>query len=133
MNVLVDSTIWSLALRRKIAESRESSELTQLIRRGEARLIGAVRQEVLSGISSDERFVALRDRLRSFPDLPLTQVHYERAAIYCNLCRTRGIQGSPTDFLLCAASVAYRFSIFTTDKDFGRYADHLPIQLHDLK
>jgi predicted nucleic acid-binding protein len=132
MTVLVDSTIWSLALRRKIAESRESSELARLVQRGEVRLIGAVRQEVLSGVSSDERFVALRDRLRSFPDLPLTQVHYERAAHYCNLCRARGIQGSPTDFLICAASVMHRFSIFTTDKDFEHYSKHLPIQIHEV-
>jgi predicted nucleic acid-binding protein len=129
MSVLVDSTVWSLALRRTTADSPEAKLLAAVIAHGEARIIGAVRQEVLSGIRTPEQFARVRDRLAPFPDLPLSETHYVRAAEFYNACRSRGVQGSATDFLICAAAQSHRLSIFTTDADFTRYAAHLPIRL----
>jgi len=76
MNVLVDSSVWSLALRRKTAglnatEKFIVAELSELVREGRARLIGLVRQELLSGIKTTEQFEKLRLHLRSFPDEPI--------------------------------------------------------------
>ena len=55
MNVLVDTSIWSLALRQNIESLNTTekflvAELSELIREGRARLIGLVRRELLSGI-----------------------------------------------------------------------------------
>ncbi len=46
---------------------------------------------------------------------------------------SKGVQGSNTDFLLCALSVRYDLAIFTIDEDFKNYAKHLPIRLHVLR
>ncbi|MGB7157173.1 MAG: PIN domain-containing protein [Tepidisphaeraceae bacterium] len=129
MSVLVDSTIWSLALRRKTAAAPEVDLLRRLVRRDEARIIGAVRQEVLSGIRSQADFIIIRDRLRAFPDITLAEKHHERAAEFYNTCRTHGVQGSSTDFLICAVADMEQMQVFTTDDDFERYARHLPIDL----
>nr|AGS54022.1 PilT-like protein [uncultured bacterium contig00204]AGS54417.1 hypothetical protein [uncultured bacterium contig00180] len=51
------------------------------------------------------------------------------AAEYSNICRKNGIQGSPTDFLLCAIACRYNMEIFTEDKDFLNYKKYLPIKL----
>lgn len=71
-----------------------------------------------------------RERLAAFPDLPLATEDYVTAATVLNLCRAQGVQGSTTDFLICAAAVRHRLAIFTTDADFALFAAHLPIVLH---
>lgn len=131
MIVLVDTSVWSLAFRRSQAqEVPEAAELATLIRHGKAGLIGPVRQEILAGIKSTDRFELLRERLRAFPDIPMNTGDFELAAEFFNACRAKGIQGSNTDFLISAAAVRRRFSIFTTDQDFSRFARVLPIHLH---
>jgi predicted nucleic acid-binding protein len=131
VNVLVDTPVWSLALRRrKDHESPVRRELEELIAEGRAVVIGPIRQELLSGVKAPEQFELLRGRLRAFPDLPLTTADYEDAASFFNQCRSRGIQGSNTDFLLCAVSRSRDLAILTTDRDFQQYAHVLPITLH---
>ena len=131
MKVLVDTSVWSLALRRaKRVDDSTTGELAELIREGRVVLLGAVRQELLSGIKIKPQFELVQDRLRAFPDLPLESADYEEAATAFNRCRGRGIQGSNTDFLICAAAVRRDLAIYTTDLDFAQYAKVLDLQLH---
>jgi predicted nucleic acid-binding protein len=134
MTVLVDTPIWSFAYRRVKRSAREQlfvDELVQLIRLEQVVLIGAICQEVLTGIRDTRQFESVRTTLRGFPVLPLTVADYESAAALHNHCRRRGIQGSPTDFLICAASLRYDASVFTTDADFDRYITSAAIKLHN--
>jgi len=74
MKVLVDTCIWSLALRRRKkppAEERIISRLEELIEELRVVLVGPVRQEVLSGIRNESQFTKVQNRLRAFEDLPL--------------------------------------------------------------
>ena len=131
MNVLVDTSVWSLALRRAHpSQDRHAHELSELISEGRASLMGPIRQELLSGIRAPAQFKTLRDHLRAFPDLELNAEDYEEAAHAFNLCRSKGIQGSNTDFLICAAASRRRMPILSTDDDFQDYARVLPISLH---
>jgi len=131
MKVLVDTSVWSLALRRgEQSESGPARELRNLIADYRVRIIGPIRQEILSGVREEGQFDELEARLSAFPDLPLTPEDHVAAARFFNLCRARGVQGSNTDFLICAVAVRHRLGIFTTDKDFALYANHLPIVLH---
>jgi len=132
MMVLVDTCIWSLALRRRcaLAQRPDRSEFEQLIRESRVQMVGAVRQELLSGIRVPRQFEVLRSHLQAFEDLQLETEDYETAARYFNLCREKGIQGSNTDFLLCAISARRDLSIFTVDNDFVRFARYLPLKLH---
>ncbi|MFP4101635.1 PIN domain nuclease [Coleofasciculus sp.] len=93
MNVIVDTSVWSLALRRNTLDDRTSivNVLRELIADGRVVLLGAIRQEVLSGIRYTEQFVELRDYLRAFPDLEITTKDYELAAEFFNTCRRQGI------------------------------------------
>ncbi len=132
MKVLVDTSVWSIALSRKTTVSKESitSALASLVEDGRVAMIGPVRQELLSGLKDPAQFERLREHLRAFPDLPLTTEDHEEAAAFFNECRNRGIQGSNTDFLICAVAVRNGLSIFTDDDDFGHFAKVLPISLH---
>jgi predicted nucleic acid-binding protein len=134
MLVLVDTPIWSLALRRtsKDLNSREqklASSLQDLIRDGRAQLIGPVRQELLSGIREEISFRKLRDQMRAFDEPNLEVADYEEAAYIHNRCRSRGIAGSSIDFLICAIAHRRSWEIFTTDRDFTRYAAAFPLRL----
>ena len=134
MKVLVDTPVWSLALRQKLREhTREQSlareALQELIEEGRAEIIGPVRQELLSGFRDDMEFQQLRDRLRRFEDTPLNREDYEEAARIHNQCRAAGISGSGVDFLICAVAARRQWQILTLDKDFERYARHTPIRL----
>lgn len=132
MKVIVDTSIWSLALRRQKGKPSPSvQELGNLIRDYRVQMLGPIRQEILSGIRSKAQFRKLKRHLDSFPDVPLIAEDYVRAAMFFNLCRSHGIQGSNTDFLICAVAVRNRYSLFTTDKDFVRFSRYIPIVLHE--
>lgn len=130
MNVLVDTSVWSLALRRNVSVHPVSARLEDLIVEGRAAIIGPVRQELLSGVKVDSQFELLKVKLRAFPDIELKTEDHEEAARFFNLCRTNGIQGSNTDFLICAVAARRELPIFTTDHDFDRFTRHIPISLY---
>ena len=135
MNVLVDTSVWSLALRRKTENLNATekfivAELSELVREGRARLIGLVRQELLSGIKTTEHFEKLRLHLRSFPDESIDTLDHEEAAKAGNRCRGKGIVVSIVDVLLGAVAIKREWAIFTTDPDFTNYAKVLPISIH---
>lgn len=133
--ILVDTPIWSLALRRQqrdlnAGKRRHVHEWERLVSEGGAGLIGPIRQELLSGVRDERGWERLRVALRPFPDLPITTDDYERAARFFNRCRARGIVGSAIDLLICSASVRFKTPIYTTDTDFQRYAAVLGLKLH---
>ena len=135
MSVLVDTSVWSLALRRKAADLNTKqtaivAELTQLIREGRARIIGLIRQELLSGIKNSSQYEKLRNILRTFPDETLETADYEAAAEAGNKCRAKGVAVTAPDTLICAVAQARQWSIFSADPDFQEYARVLALKLH---
>ena len=135
MIVLVDTSIWSLMLRRSrhhLSEQQETqlAGLADLVQAGQARLMGAVRQELLTGIKHREQFARLRQELRNFPDVAVATEDYETAAEISNQCQTHGLVGTSIDMLLCAVALRRGWAIFTSDRDFEFYAKHLDIRLY---
>jgi predicted nucleic acid-binding protein len=138
MTVLVDTPVWSLALRRRAADlnARERAltlALAELIREGRVQMMGAIRQELLSGIREEDRFHKLRNYLRAFEEPGIEVADYEEAAHMHNVCRGRGIAGSAIDFLICAVAERRDWHIFTTDRDFERYGRVLTLKLYAVR
>jgi len=133
VKVLVDTSVWSLAFRRRQGVQPQALELQRLVQEGLVEIIGPIRQELLSGFSEPKQFENLRSHMASFEDLPLLKAHFETAAEFSNRCRKHGVQGSSTYFLICAVGSIERCSIFTTDQDFHHFAKHLPINLHKVR
>jgi predicted nucleic acid-binding protein len=135
MNVLIDTSVFSLALRRKneslgVNERVLVAELSELIREGRVRMIGLIRQELLSGIKATEQYEKLRVHLRSFPDEVVDTSDHEEAAKAGNRCRAKGVAVSIVDILLCAVAIKRQWAIFTTDPDFSNYAKVLPLRIY---
>jgi hypothetical protein len=132
MKALVDTSIWSLALRRRKfnPDSPAVKMLTRLIREFRVTMIGPIRQELLSGIRDKKQFERLRDKLRAFPDHSLQYEDYETAAEFFNTCRSKGMQGSNTDFLLCAVAHRHNLELVSADRDFAQFSRYLPFKLY---
>lgn len=109
------------------------AELAELIREGRAKLIGPIRQELLSGVREQAQFDRLRGVLGAFPDIALDTRDYEDAASATNRCVARGVQGSAIDFLICAVAMHRQMTVFTTDGDFQHFASVIPLTLHESR
>jgi predicted nucleic acid-binding protein len=81
MRVVVDTSVWSLALlRRNPKPAAETEALAELFSEGRVVLLGAIRQEIFSGVRDSEQFDRLRAALEPFPDEPVGASDYVDAA-----------------------------------------------------
>jgi predicted nucleic acid-binding protein len=134
LKVLVDTPIWSIALRSKNNDYQtEIDALTSLIRDQRALIIGPVRQEILAGYSDLRKFRKIREKLSYFVNTPILDTDYELAAEFSNKCRKKGVQGSHIDFLICAVAHRIDVPIFTSDKDFEHYQNIIALKLFNIE
>src|ERR1700743_245882 len=109
MKVLVDTSVWSLMLRREAASlnSHEAElvlELKDVVNDGRAKIIGPIRQELLSGVKSEKQYQELKAKLSAFDDEELCTHDYENAAAAANRCTTAGVATTSIDVLICAVA-----------------------------
>jgi hypothetical protein len=95
MTVLVDTTIWSLALRRRPghlsrAQGGLVAEWRRLVEDGAAAIVGPIRQEVLSGVRDRSMFARLQVHLAGFDCIEITLDDYDQAARFYNELGRRG-------------------------------------------
>jgi predicted nucleic acid-binding protein len=134
MNVLVDTSIWSLVLRKETPQNHVFVlEMSELINESRVRIIGPIRQELLSGIKSAGQFKEIKSYLSGFHDIPLETSDFEKAAEFSNTCRRSGIQGSNSDFLIYAVAYLHNLEIFTTDNDFSGFQKYVPVNLYSIR
>lgn len=138
MNVLVDTSVWSIAYRRPAAalnlqQRSLLNSLRELASDGRAQLLDVVRQEMLSGLRETSQFERLRKLLQAFPNVLLESEDYEEAARMNNICRAKGVTGSGVDCLMCAVAFRRDWSILTLDRDFDHYAKLVSIKLLAIK
>ena len=135
MSVVIDTSVWSLYVRRKRRQLRpdqrgQVEEVRLLIREGRALMPGPIRQELLSGIHDDVAFERIRLLSEGIPDLPLERDDYVEAARLSNRCRDKGVSGAPIDILICAVCLRRDLPVFSADADFDRFESLLRIRRH---
>lgn len=121
MKVLIDTSVWSLAFRKKNKTEYEIkliNYVAEIVRDLRVVMIGPIRQEILSGISDEIKFSEMQSKLSIFSDWSIETEDYELAAKFYNKCRINGIQGSHIDYLICAVAFRNNFKILTLDNDF---------------
>lgn len=129
--IACDTSALSQFLRRSSSGSNEIARNVEiLIEANELVLFGIVRQEILSGIKLPEHFERIEQATQALPSFFADNEDHTTAAKFFNVCRSKGIQGSPIDFLICAMAVRRRFPIYTTDPDFALYEPLIPIELY---
>jgi len=131
VRVLVDTSIWSLALRKKgPADHPGVLKLTELLREGEEVLLtGTILQEILQAFRADTTFRRVARYLEPFPLLPLERSDYVAAARIHRDCAEKGVSASTADCQIAAAAIRHRCALLTADRDFERMARHCELVL----
>jgi predicted nucleic acid-binding protein len=129
--IACDTSALSQFLRRSpVTQNDVALKVEKLIESNELALFGIVRQELLSGIKLPAHFERIDLTTQALPLFFADDEDHTTAARFFNTCRSKGIQGSPIDFLICAMAVKRKFLIYTTDPDFELYEPIIPIELY---
>ena len=127
MNLVVDTSVWSLVLRRRSVDP-DNPWVTAFrghVAAGDSLLlVGPILQEVLTGLRWPRDVDRLLASLAPFPLVPLARGTYVLAAQISNRCRRSGVQTTTGDALIAAACVENGFPLLTADQDFVRIARH---------
>lgn len=131
MKVLVDTSVWSLALRRKLTKDHKKVTLLyDLIESDQPiYLMGVIVQELLQHIRENAQFNKIKLFFKPFPLLEPSYETYIAAAQIASSCRRHGIQASTIDALIAATAVEYDCQLLTTDLDFEHIATKAPLKL----
>jgi predicted nucleic acid-binding protein len=122
MNLLVDACVWSLSLRRRqravlnLDQQRVFDALQAAVQDGRVAIIGAIRQEVLSGIRDKKQFSKTQQALSPFLDEEILPSDYIDAARLFNSCQDHGVQCGSVDMLICVVAARRVFDILTYDQ-----------------
>lgn len=124
MRVLVDTSVWSLALRKGGPTDHPSvRKLGTILDHGEdVFLLGIILQEVLQGFRSERTAGRLSSRLEPFGLLPLERPDYVAAARLRRRCLSHGVTPSTIDSLIASAAIGHRCRLLTVDEDFEHIA-----------
>ncbi|MGH8289827.1 MAG: type II toxin-antitoxin system VapC family toxin [Steroidobacteraceae bacterium] len=131
MTVLVDTSVWSLALRRdRPADEPHVGALQAGLSGGESIVTtGLILQELLQGFSGPRATSAIIERFSALPLLvPNRHDHIDAAALR-NRCRRSGVQLGTIDSLLAQLCIRHELTILTTDNDFVLAARHCKLKV----
>lgn len=131
MRLFVDTSVWSLALRRDAPPDVPEVGLLARALGGESDVFttGLVLQELLQGFSGPSARERIVVKFASLPMIvPETEDHVEAAALR-NLCRRKGVQIGTIDALIARLAIRFELALLTTDKDFRNMSKHVDIDL----
>ena len=131
MSIFVDTSVWSLALRRDAPSSAtEVRTLIRVIEAGETILTtGLVLQELLQGFSGPKARKQILDRFSAVPLLVPDREDHIQAAELRNRCRRGGVQIGTIDALLAQLCIRHDLTMLTTDNDFKHVARRSGLKL----
>ncbi len=134
MKILVDTSVWSLALRRRSGiVNAEAVVLKTLIEQGDdIWLLGIILQEILQGIRQPKDFQMLKKYFDSFPVINPDRTDYIKAAELKNHLIKKGKQASTVDVLIASSAISHNCHLFTTDEDFSHIAEHSKLKLFNI-
>ena len=131
MTLLVDTSVWSLALRRdRVRDEPQVEALRQAL--GGAQSVvttGLILQELLQGFAGARAQRKIVARFAALPLLVPDRQDYIDAAGIRNRCRRAGIQLGTIDALLAQLGVRHRLVLLSTDNDFVHAARHCALRV----
>jgi len=131
VTVLVDTSVWSLALRRSTAASEPEVQYLKEALTGSDVVVttGLVLQELLQGFSGPKAKLQIIERFASLPLLQPGRDDHIAAAEIRNTCRRAGVQIGTIDALLVQLCVRHELILLTTDNDFTLAAKHCSLRV----
>lgn len=131
MMLLVDTSVWSLALRRDVVVAQPEVLYLEQALVGSQTVVttGLVLQELLQGFSGPKARAQIIDRFSLLPLVqPDRQDHVDAAALR-TACRRGGVQIGTIDALLAQLCIRHQLTLLTTDRDFAHAARHCRLRI----
>jgi hypothetical protein len=131
MTLLVDTSVWSLALRRDVeVATNEVIALREAIEGSDVVVTtGLVLQELLQGFNGPNDKQAIIDRFGALPLIQPDRQDHVAAAEVRNACRRSGVQIGTIDALLIQLCGRYDLTLLSSDKDFLNASRYVPFKL----
>jgi len=131
VSLFVDTSVWSLALRRDAPEAvAQVTVLTDALNNGEIILTtGLVLQELLQGFAGPKARAQILERFSAVPLLVPDRDDHIQAAALRNACRRAGVQVGTIDSLIAQLCVRHTLTLLSTDHDFENVARHTPLKV----
>ena len=131
MTLLVDTSVWSLALRRDgSSESRKVLALSEALAGADSVVTtGLILQELLQGFSGSTAREAIIERFGALPFIQPDRQDHVAAAEVRNVCRRSGVQIGTIDALLIQLCGRYELTLLSSDNDFDNAAPYVPFKL----
>lgn len=131
MNLFVDTSVWSLALRRDAPPRHAGVQLLhKALLAGDGIFItGIVLQELLQGFHGPKDRKRIIERLSVLPLLNPTRDTHIEAAQLRNACRRHGVQLGTVDALIAQLCIEHDLPLLTADQDFAHAARFVPLKL----
>lgn len=131
MSLLVDTSVWSLALRRDGSVTVPEVRMLQDAIAGADTLVttGLVLQELLQGFNGPRAAAAIVDTFAALPIIAPDRQDHIAAAEVRNACRRAGVQIGTIDALLIQLCGRHDLTLLSTDQDFVHAARHVPFKL----
>lgn len=135
MSLFVDTSAWSLALRRDAPpEQPEVIALARALEAGEPIYsTGLVLQELLQGFTGPKAPEAILERFSALPLVTPERQDHIKAAELRNACRRSGIQIGTVDALIAQICIRHSFTLLTCDKDFHAVAKQFSLRVWSEK
>ena len=135
MTLLVDTSVWSLALRRDVSASEPEVQLLKDALMGADIVVttGLVLQELLQGFSGPKSRSQIIERFAALPLLQPDREDHVAAANIRNICRRAGVQLGTIDALLAQLCIRHDLTLLSTDNDFKLAAPHCALRIWTQK
>lgn len=131
MTLLVDTSVWSLALRRDGPVDSPQVEALRGALAGSDLVVttGVILQELLQGFIPDSVRAGIVERFASMPLVPPTREDHIAAAALRTTCRRAGVQVGTVDALIAQLCIGHDLTLLATDRDFVHMARHAPLRV----
>ncbi len=131
MTLLVDTSVWSLALRRDSRGGEPEVQALQDALLGDDVVVttGLVLQELLQGFSGPKAQARIVQRFAALPLIQPDREDHVAAAGVRNVCRRAGLQLGTIDALLARLCIRHGLTLLTIDRDFVFAAKHCPLSV----
>jgi predicted nucleic acid-binding protein len=131
VTLLVDTSVWSLALRRDVESSEpEVRQLKEALLGADIVVTtGLVLQELLQGFSGAKASAQIIERFTALPLLQPSREDHVAAAELRNACRRSGVQLGTIDALIAQLCIRHDLTLLSTDKDFKSAAKHCSLRV----
>jgi len=130
VSLFVDTSVWSLALRRDAPTAVPQVVALADALGGETVLTtGLVLQELLQGFAGPKAGAQILERFSAVPLLVPDRDDHIQAAALRNACHRAGVQVGTIDALIAQLCIRHVLTLLSADQDFENIARHTPLEV----